>query len=45
MRITTQFVLSVVLASAAAWGQTSQINGVISDASGSAIPGAAVKVT
>jgi len=45
MRITKQFVLSVVLASAAAWGQTSQINGVVSDASGSAIPGAAVKVT
>jgi len=38
-------VCGFVFASAAIWAQTSQINGVINDASGSAIPGATVKAT
>jgi hypothetical protein len=38
-------VFGVLFMSAAVWAQTSQINGVINDSSGSVIPGAAIKVT
>jgi hypothetical protein len=37
--------LGLLLASAAVWAQTAQINGVIRDSSGLAIPGAAIKAT
>src|SRR4029077_8439546 len=45
MSTTSKTVFGVLFASAAMWAQTSQINGLIKDASGAAIPGAAVKVT
>src|SRR5579863_2985689 len=45
MRTITRFVLGVFFASACVWAQTSQINGVIRDASGLVIPGAAIKAT
>src|SRR5205085_149316 len=35
----------ILFMSAATWAQTSQINGVVKDSSGSVIPGAAIKVT
>ena len=38
-------VFCVLLVSAAAWAQTAQINGIIKDSSGLAIPGAAIKAT
>jgi hypothetical protein len=45
MRFSARILLAFLFASAAVWAQTSQISGVIQDASGSAIPGAAVKAT
>ena len=38
-------VFIILFMSAATWAQTSQINGVVKDSSGSVIPGAAIKVT
>src|SRR5713101_1678592 len=38
-------IFGVLLMSAAAWAQTAQINGIIRDSSGLAIPGAAIKAT
>src|SRR5690242_14208270 len=38
-------VFGILFMSAALWAQTSQINGVINDSTGSVIPGAAIKVT
>jgi hypothetical protein len=45
MRTLTLFTLTFCLAATCAWAQTSQINGNIKDASGLAIPGAAIKAT
>ena len=45
MSTVTRILVAALFASGAVWAQTAQINGVITDASGSAIPGAAVKVT
>jgi len=41
----SRILLACLFASAAVWAQTSQLNGVVRDASGSAIPGAAIKAT
>ena len=41
----SKIVFGVLFMSAAMWAQTSQINGIIRDATGSVIPGAAIKVT
>src|ERR1700757_639241 len=38
-------VFSVLFTSGAMWAQTSQINGIVKDSSGLAIPGAEIKVT
>ena len=38
-------VFMILFMSAATWAQTSQINGVVKDSSGSVMPGAAIKVT
>jgi Carboxypeptidase regulatory-like domain/TonB dependent receptor len=40
-----RILLGAVVMSAGVWAQTSQMNGIVRDASGSVIPGAAVKVT
>jgi hypothetical protein len=45
MSVFSRIFLACLFASAAAWAQTSQLNGVVNDASGSAIPGAAIKAT
>src|SRR5437764_20342 len=45
MRAIRTNVFVVLLLSAAAWAQTAQINGIIRDASGLAVPGAAIKAT
>jgi acetyl esterase/lipase len=45
MSIIRTNVFGVLLMSAAAWAQTAQINGIIRDSSGLAIPGAAIKAT
>jgi hypothetical protein len=45
MKTITLFACSFLLNFASAWAQTSQINGTIKDASGLAIPGAAIKAT
>ena len=45
MNTITRVVFGLLLASAALWAQTSQINGTINDSSGSVIPGAAIKAT
>src|SRR5579864_7231035 len=45
MNIIRTTVFGVLLASAAMWAQTAQINGIVKDSSGLAIPGAEIKVT
>jgi carboxypeptidase family protein len=45
MSIIRTNIFCVLLMSAAAWAQTAQINGIIKDSSGLAIPGAAIKAT
>src|SRR5215472_10257511 len=45
MRIVTRISFWLLLASAAMWAQTSQINGIVKDSTGAAIPGAAIKAT
>src|SRR5258708_1944412 len=45
MRTITRIVLGVLFTSAAVWAQTSQINGVINDSTGLAIPEAGIKAT
>jgi len=40
-----KIVLSVLFASAALWAQTAQINGIVTDSTGSAIPSVAIKAT
>ena len=45
MQITRLLTYSFLLSCAVAWGQTAQIGGSVRDASGLAIPGAAVKAT
>ena len=41
----TRIACCLFFASAAIWAQTSQINGIVKDSSGAAIPGAAIKAT
>ena len=45
MKSIAKSVFCLALTCAGMWAQTAQINGVVKDASGSAIPGAAVKAT
>src|SRR5712692_6235856 len=45
MNLSSRVVLIMFVTCAAALGQTSQINGVVRDSSGSVVPGAAVKAT
>ena len=45
MRVITKIVCAVLFTSAAVWAQTSELGGVVRDASGSAVPGATVRVT
>jgi hypothetical protein len=45
MSIVRTLACSLLLASAAGWAQTSQINGIVKDSTGLAIPGAAIKAT
>ena len=45
MNIIRTTVFGVLLASAAMWAQTAQINGIVKDSSGLAIPGSEIKVT
>src|SRR5712691_2787177 len=45
MKTITKIVIGGLLTCAAMWAQTAQINGVIRDTSGLAIPGAAIKAT
>src|SRR6266700_8033553 len=45
MRQSSRVVLAMIMTCAAALCQTSQINGVVRDSSGSVVPGAAVKET
>src|SRR5258708_23698853 len=45
MNLSSRVVLTIFVTCAAALGQTSQINGIIRDSSGSVVPGAAVKAT
>src|SRR5262249_34311618 len=45
MSTISRIACALLLGSAALWAQTSQINGIVKDSSGLAIPGAAVKAT
>jgi hypothetical protein len=45
MGVITRVALGLLFTSAALWAQTSQINGIVKDSSGLAIPGAAIKAT
>jgi hypothetical protein len=45
MGVITRVALGLLFTSAAVWAQTAQINGIVKDSSGAAIPGAAIKAT
>src|SRR5712692_6362321 len=45
MNTITRIVVGILLTCGAVWAQTAQINGIVKDSSGLAIPGAAIKAT